>query len=490
LALCSSVDTFHNLRLSLILLAMALPESQESQLSNLAEIVTEMMKRIDDQELRNKTMQTQNSLEVQALKRRMEDLQNHSIKDAKTIREEYDAAVDSLGSLMEDVARRVTKAVQHYEERFTSDLEKLREHVTKSINTQSTVLTQKIDAAINAGNARQDGDREGESEDANSGTASTTKMVRNTDVIMRRIESMAHMLRAEALAQSQAFEAKLASVEAGHSAETKRLQGMLQSSYCQLQGLQRSISAMECGIFSKPQSPRQNSVPMMGSVKLPQPKVNEPKESKDPSEPTLREDLCNKLRNIQSSVTGVLTVLDSSANSTTRGQSPNTKQRYNKSPVQLPINPAGTLEKQMRQKEYEGRASPLMSTLTEERRQSPGRCATTETRATHPQMNGASNANQPSSRIPEPMPAKMMAQPPKSRQSHGPHGPHGPGSLGPGLVTSMSQQAIPPMMSGGRMMPPGVYPMHARSGMGSPVAPMMAPQAIPLNYAMSRKTQI
>ena len=29
-------------------------------------------------------------------------------------------------------------------------------------------------------------------------------------------------------------------------------------------------------------------------------------------------------------------------------------------------------------------------------------------------------------------------------QSHGPHGPHGPGGLGPGLVTSMSQQAIPP----------------------------------------------
>lgn len=476
---------------------MALPESQESQLSNLAEIVTEMMKRIDDQELRNKTMQTQNSLEVQALKRRMEDLQNQTIKDAKTIREEYDAAVDSLGSLMEDVARRVTKAVQHYEERFTSDLEKLREHVTKTINTQSTVLTQKIDAAL-AEKTRQDGDREGESEDANSGTASTAKMARNTDVIMRRIESMAHMLRAEALAQSQAFEAKLASVEAGHSAETKRLQGMLQSSYCQLQGLQRSISAMECGLFSKPQSPRQNSSlqQMVGSMKVPH-RVNEPKEPKDSSEPTLREDLCNKLRNIQSSVTGVLTVLDSSANSATRGQSPNVKQRYNKSPVQLPINPAGTLEKQMRQKEYEGRASPLMSTLTEERRQSPGRCATTETRATHPaQMNGASNSNQASSRIPEPVPTKMMAQPPKSRQSHGPHGPHGPGPHGPlgghGLVASMSQQAMPPMisgMSGGCMMPPGVYPMHARSGMGSPVAPMMA-QAIPLNFAVKRKTQI
>lgn len=33
-----------------------------------------------------------------------------------TAGEEYDAAVDSLGSLMEDVARRVTKAVQHYED--------------------------------------------------------------------------------------------------------------------------------------------------------------------------------------------------------------------------------------------------------------------------------------------------------------------------------------------------------------------------------------
>ena len=31
-------------------------------------------------------------------------------------RQEYDAAVDSLGNLMEDVARRVTKAVQHYED--------------------------------------------------------------------------------------------------------------------------------------------------------------------------------------------------------------------------------------------------------------------------------------------------------------------------------------------------------------------------------------
>ena len=35
---------------------------------------------------------------------------------------------------------------------------------------------------------------------------------------------------------------------------------------------------------------------------------------------TALQDLCNKLRNIQSSVTGVLTVLDSSANSATRGR--------------------------------------------------------------------------------------------------------------------------------------------------------------------------
>ena len=52
------------------------------------------------------------------------------------------------------------------------------------------------------------------------------------------------MLRAEALAQSQAFEAKLASVEAGHTAESKRLQGMLQSSYAQLQVTEKRGKAM------------------------------------------------------------------------------------------------------------------------------------------------------------------------------------------------------------------------------------------------------
>eukprot|EP00438_Fugacium_kawagutii_P017340 Skav229810 [mRNA] locus=scaffold567:346407:350497:- [translate_table: standard] len=97
------------------------------------------------------------------------------------------------------------------------------------------------------------------------------------------------------------------------------------------------------------------------------------------------QELTNKLRNIQSSVTGVLTVLDSSSGTAgtagtapargldrsrcqdgindavaleaggRSGQSPLSNRRFAKSPVNLPLNPAGTLEKQMsmRQKEFE-----------------------------------------------------------------------------------------------------------------------------------------
>eukprot|EP00438_Fugacium_kawagutii_P017341 Skav229811 [mRNA] locus=scaffold567:352479:363035:- [translate_table: standard] len=142
----------------------------------------------------NKTIQTQNSLEVQAMKRRLE---------------EYDTAVDSLGNLMEDVARRVTKAVQHYEE-----------------GHNELQCWKMLDVDLMGERMVTDMEKLRGSEDANSGTASTAKLPsRNTDIIMRRIESMAHMLRAEALAQSQAFEAKLTSLEASNNAESKRHMG-------------------------------------------------------------------------------------------------------------------------------------------------------------------------------------------------------------------------------------------------------------------------
>eukprot|EP00913_Durusdinium_trenchii_P015917 g14958.t1 len=284
---------------------------------------------------RNKTVQTQNNLEVAAMKRRMEDLQQHAIKDAKTLREDSQWWPGKLT----------------YQERFTADLEKLREHLDKSINTQSSVLSQKIEAALSASDRHGHEEREGESEDG-ANTASTAKVgsMRN-DSAMRRLESVAHMLRAEALAQAQAFEAKLASVEAGHAADAKRLQGMLHSSYAQLQGLQRSISAMECGV------PSANQLNQSPRGKIPQVMPQKPNraEPKVDSEPNFREELTNKLRSIQTSVTGVLTILDPTPNP--RGSRP----------VQLPLNPAGTLETQIRQKDFEqGRNSPLLSSSLKE----------------------------------------------------------------------------------------------------------------------------
>ncbi|CAK9070838.1 Uncharacterized protein SCF082_LOCUS35157 [Durusdinium trenchii] len=438
-------------------------ETQDSQLNQLADIVSELMKRMDEQEVRNKTVQTQNNLEVAAMKRRMEDLQQHAIKDAKTLREEMDHVVDSLGNLTEDVARRVTKAVQHYEERFTADLEKLREHLDKSINTQSSVLSQKIEAALSASDRHGHEEREGESEDG-ANTASTAKVgsMRN-DSAMRRLESVAHMLRAEALAQAQAFEAKLASVEAGHAADAKRLQGMLHSSYAQLQGLQRSISAMECGV------PSANQLNQSPRGKIPQVMPQKPNraEPKVDSEPNFREELTNKLRSIQTSVTGVLTILDPTPNP--RGQSP---KRPSKSPVQLPLNPAGTLETQIRQKDFEqGRNSPLLSSSLKEDSQ---RTATGPSPAVDPRE--ARSVQMPVRAAHRPgmiSPGQEAYGAPKTRVSHG-------------MAASMSQQNIPPMMSG-RVMP-GVYTVH-RSGAGSPQMPhpmAMAPQAIPIGYGVRR----
>lgn len=58
----------------------------------------------------------------------------------------------------------------------------------------------------------------GLSEGSEDGTSASTKAPRD----LRRVDGLAHQLRAEALAQSKAFEAKLQSLEAGHCAEVKR----------------------------------------------------------------------------------------------------------------------------------------------------------------------------------------------------------------------------------------------------------------------------
>eukprot|EP00439_Symbiodinium_sp_Y106_P044796 s3476_g5.t1 len=317
----------------------------------LTDIMQELAKRVEDQDARLKSQQMEQKMETAALKRRMEDLQQSSLKEVKTVRQElldlntgeYDLALDSLGSLIEDVARRMTRAVQRFEERGIADLERTRDQVEKSLATHSTILTQKIDAALAAAvdrssQASDHADRESREGDEDhgggTGSASAKKPYQQIET-MRRVETIAQMLRNEALAQTQAFEAKLSSIEAAHSAEAKRWQGMLSSSFTQLQGLQRSISQLECGLT--PAGPQGGSIPMP----LAPPAKND-KEITNAEK--LREDLSRKLRGIASSVNGALVSLESQAE--TRGQSP---QRA-RSPVVLPLNPAGTMEKQMRQR--------------------------------------------------------------------------------------------------------------------------------------------
>jgi len=322
---------------------MAEQDRTAQTVQELTDIMQELAKRVEDQDARLRSQQMEQKMETAALKRRMEDLQQSSLKEVKTVRQEYDLALDSLGSLIEDVARRMTRAVQRFEERGIADLERTRDQVEKSLATHSTILTQKIDAALAAAvdrssQASDHADRESREGDEDhgggTGSASAKKPYQQIET-MRRVETIAQMLRNEALAQTQAFEAKLSSIEAAHSAEAKRWQGMLSSSFTQLQGLQRSISQLECGLT--PAGPQGGSIPMP----LAPPAKND-KEITNAEK--LREDLSRKLRGIASSVNGALVSLESQAE--TRGQSP---QRA-RSPVVLPLNPAGTMEKQMRQR--------------------------------------------------------------------------------------------------------------------------------------------
>lgn len=322
---------------------MAEQDRTAQTVQELTEIMQELAKRGEEQDARFKSQQMEQKMETAALKRRMEDLQQSSLKEVKTVRQEYDLALDSLGSLIEDVARRMTRAVQRFEERGIADLERTRDQVEKSLATHSTILTQKIDAALAAAvdrssQASDHADRESREgdEDHGGGTGSASAKKPHQQIeTMRRVETIAQMLRNEALAQSQAFEAKLSSIEAAHSAEAKRWQGMLSSSFTQLQGLQRSISQLECGLT--PSGPQGGSISM---PLAPHAKI----EKEITSAEKLREDLSRKLRGIASSVNGALVSLESQAE--TRGQSP---QRA-RSPVVLPLNPAGTMEKQMRQR--------------------------------------------------------------------------------------------------------------------------------------------
>lgn len=91
-------------------------------------------------------------------------------------------------------------------------MEKLRDHVDKSLSSQVAVLTEKMELLQNE-------PRVGLSEGSEDGTSASTKAPRDP---LRRVDGVAHQLRAEALAQSKAFEAKLQSLEAGHCAEVKR----------------------------------------------------------------------------------------------------------------------------------------------------------------------------------------------------------------------------------------------------------------------------
>ncbi|CAJ1454947.1 unnamed protein product [Effrenium voratum] len=449
---------------------------QDAAVQELADIMQEMAKRLEEQDARQKNHQRDYTMEVGAMKRRMEDMLQSSLRDCRTIREEYDTAVDSLGNLMEDVARRVTKAVQHYEERFSCDLDKLREHVDKSLSTHGAVLSQKIDAAMAAMETRtvQEMDRE-DSEDGATGSAST-KLAPNNPEVMRRVESIGHMLRAEALAQSQAFEAKLASVEASHSAESKRLQGMLSSSFSQLQGLQRSISQLECGLASA-SSPPPHLENMLASFSTGQLGAS-PTMSKSPSslgekpdktpeketEGALRQELASKLRGIASSVQSVLCALDETTKSS-RGQSPVASKRGNKSPVHLPLNPAGTLEKQMRQKDTEApRPNVLASTLKQEETR-PGGMQPQHARV-HGKLARRRESN-PGSGQTARMAGGIDARVQQQQQQMNQYAAAKARVTQPGM-----QMQMPPHMVG-RMN--GVFPV-ARSGAVSPQ------QAMPINF--------
>jgi len=303
---------------------MAEQDRTAQTVQELTDIMQELAKRVEDQDARLRSQQMEQKMETAALKRRMEDLQQSSLKEVKTVRQEYDLALDSLGSLIEDVARRMTRAVQRFEERGIADLERTRDQVEKSLATHSTILTQKIDAALAAAvdrssQASDHADRESREGDEDhgggTGSASAKKPYQQIET-MRRVETIAQMLRNEALAQTQAFEAKLSSIEAAHSAEAKRWQGMLSSSFTQLQGLQRSISQLECGLT--PAGPQGGSIPMP----LAPPAKND-KEITNAEK--LREDLSRKLRGIASSVNGALVSLESQAE--TRGKLESTCER-------------------------------------------------------------------------------------------------------------------------------------------------------------------
>eukprot|EP00438_Fugacium_kawagutii_P032239 Skav228566 [mRNA] locus=scaffold5133:16029:17000:- [translate_table: standard] len=128
--------------------------SQDSMLSNLADIVAKILDRVDHHELKNNRNQTETNLEVQRINKRLEQLENQVAKGRKETRigwEEYDTSVECLGNLVEDVAARVAKAVERFQHQARADMQKLYAHMGKALTRQSLALSQKIQSASASG---------------------------------------------------------------------------------------------------------------------------------------------------------------------------------------------------------------------------------------------------------------------------------------------------------------------------------------------------
>jgi len=170
-------------------------------------------------------------------------------KELATMREEHDQAISSLGSLTELVARTAASGIQRSEERIAADLTGKRQEFERSVALQKEQMEREAKAIlaevknIASSMALQGGSLaapvQGGSAKSDDGNDS------RVEAALRRIEAVGRELRAEASAQSEAAEARVASVEAAFGSDLKRLRGMLSTCVSQLESMQVELSQLE-----------------------------------------------------------------------------------------------------------------------------------------------------------------------------------------------------------------------------------------------------
>ncbi|CAE6970942.1 FACE1 [Symbiodinium natans] len=161
-------------------------------------------------------------------------------KEVATIREEHDQAIGDLGSLTERVAKSAIAGIQRSEERMAADLSGKRADFERVVAQQREHLEREAQAVIaevkNLASGTASGScSRGAVEEASNG---------RVEVALRRIDALARELRAEASAQAEASEARVASVEATFGSDLKRLRGMLSTCVSQLEAMQVELSQL------------------------------------------------------------------------------------------------------------------------------------------------------------------------------------------------------------------------------------------------------